>query len=885
MMLKDSEFWDLVAKKLITFSDNTDGNLALNQGQRANLRAIAQRIPNNGVIIADGVGMGKTRIAAVVANCVIAAGGRVAILAPPGLGFQWREALKDAKVEVPLILRSLGQYLEAWKGQDAYSSKPWFNEKAVLISHSFSILRGSKKIKSWRWALLPMLVAHWKKQTKRRFPNGYKSSHDLASLAAENIVASIHTDSNHPERNWMEQLVGTTRWNTASNAGEYVQENADNLRPKLEHAVGLGLGTFDLIIVDEAHKSRGQFSGLNRLLDGVILPSKVARRIAITATPIEIDAVKQWEQMLKRINVGSVPMTAIQNYVDTARKVQQCVSDAQSRINYTNAAQNFKTAFDPYLLRRDKREEQCIKDFTEHSGEEMHAYRHKSTIRIPTSKLKYNWKRAICAAEALSLVVRQSDNTLLKRLRLTLGNGHGISALIDNGCDIDDGDAKQNKADSDANAPKKNKDVKSTPEHDGKLLKRAKWWRKIMVKPFLPHGTNGSLIHLFEHPAILKAVKKIEKVCGQGEKVLVFGRFTQPMKALVQLLNARAMLLSLKKKIPWPQSKIPDSEWGAVQAAHGQMKQPGQLIREEIDKKLSAQYRKLEQQRRSFRNALLDKIDAGLGQGLTTKSRTRALFDAFKNETTEPGKTSDDHCLSFIAQAILENVGIENASASPEIIASAFVDLVNAASDSDSDEVKELNKKTTSNLWTAVKENLREEYSHPQSSFARLMNGATKPQTRRFLQLAFNRGNSHTKVLVAQSIVGREGLNLHEACRTVVLLHPEWNPGVVEQQIGRVDRMNSLWESMLKEALQSNTALPKIEFHPVVFQGTYDEENWRVLRERWDDLRAQLHGIVISPELAKKYTGFESEVREINDAAPNFSPSKHLPCTKKPLSA
>ena len=32
MMLKDSEFWDLVAKKLITFSDNTDGNLALNQG-------------------------------------------------------------------------------------------------------------------------------------------------------------------------------------------------------------------------------------------------------------------------------------------------------------------------------------------------------------------------------------------------------------------------------------------------------------------------------------------------------------------------------------------------------------------------------------------------------------------------------------------------------------------------------------------------------------------------------------------------------------------------------------------------------------------------------------------------------------------------------------
>jgi SNF2 family DNA or RNA helicase len=54
-------------------------------------------------------------------------------------------------------------------------------------------------------------------------------------------------------------------------------------------------------------------------------------------------------------------------------------------------------------------------------------------------------------------------------------------------------------------------------------------------------------------------------------------------------------------------------------------------------------------------------------------------------------------------------------------------------------------------------------------------------------------------VLVAQSVVGREGLNLHRACRTVILLHPEWNPGVVEQQIGRVDRLSSYWEQLLTE--------------------------------------------------------------------------------------
>lgn len=156
------------------------------------------------------------------------------------------------------------------------------------------------------------------------------------------------------------------------------------------------------------------------------------------------------------------------------------------------------------------------------------------------------------------------------------------------------------------------------------------------------------------------------------------------------------------------------------------------------------------------------------------------------------------------------------------------------------------------------------------------MYGETKSATRRFLQLAFNRKQGHPKVLVAQSLVGREGLNLHRACRTVVLLHPEWNPGVVEQQIGRVDRIGSLWEEKLNQAIfdeKSNGDLPRIEIRPVVFQGTYDEKNWQVLHDRWDDLRAQLHGIVISPRIAEKYSDGEEVVAEINDAAPNFSPS------------
>ncbi|MNF98230.1 hypothetical protein D3C84_810840 [compost metagenome] len=154
-----------------------------------------------------------------------------------------------------------------------------------------------------------------------------------------------------------------------------------------------------------------------------------------------------------------------------------------------------------------------------------------------------------------------------------------------------------------------------------------------------------------------------------------------------------------------------------------------------------------------------------------------------------------------------------------------------------------------------------------------MMYGGTQVRTRRLIQLAFNRPYGHPRVLVAQSVVGREGLNLHKACRTVVLLHPEWNPGVVEQQIGRVDRVGSLWERKLEEALSSpDEELPRILVRPVVFRGTYDEGNWAVLRERWDDLRAQLHGVVISPSHGRAAGLSDELVERINASAPSFSP-------------
>lgn len=875
--------WNRVADHLFSLTDSRA--IELNDGQAASLRELAKRLPNNGVIIADEVGMGKTRIAAAIARAVIAAGGRVAILVPPGLGYQWSDELKTAGVNAPPILRSLWQYLQAWETKNKYA--PWFMESALVVSHAFTNWRLGENTVPWRWALLPEIYARWRKQARGRWPRDYCSNKMLDDVwvrqAADSIVSAIcASPKNHPTRKLIDELAETTPWPGALTAGEYGR-NAQ-LRPWLERAVGLGLGVFDLVIVDEAHKSRGQDSGLNRLLTDVVLKSVDARSLAMTATPVELDAT-QWTQMLGRIRVDdaskTAATTAISNYAKSVTRVRQCPSDKEVRKEFKDSATAFKLALNDYLLRRDKRQDPAVIKFQNASGEGYHAYRQEQEILIDTAKLSSEWKRAVCAAEALSFVVRQSDRTVAKRLRLTLGNGHGIASLIDQLQRDDKEDKKQSEEDDklsgdrgcggNFNVTNKISDVEK------KRLLRVEWWKNVMTRPFVKN--DGS--ELFDHPAILAAVEEIEAVCQREEKVLVFGRFTRPLRALVQLLNAREMLRCVDKNLLWPQSKVHENDnWNAICAAHRQLERQGKLKREHLDDALSEQYQTLENQRRNIRENLIGYIEEGFPIKQPDK-RVRALFDVFKNaakDGSEQIQDNEDHALAVVSRAMHELVQANAENATPSDFAQAFIDLVVAASDrdeGDADGDGQLDEAEAFGLWAELKIRLQEEYNRPEGGYARLMFGETKPATRRFLQLAFNRKKGYPKVLVAQSLVGREGLNLHKACRTVVLLHPEWNPGVVEQQIGRVDRIGSLWEEKLNQVIagkQVNGGLPRIEIRPVVFRGTYDEKNWQVLHERWDDLRAQLHGIVISPRIAEKYPDGEEMIAEINDAAPNFSP-------------
>jgi hypothetical protein len=903
--------WKVVAKKIEGIvladeklpippkKDGRDSTVAyqhLDVGQRKSLRIIAQRLPQNGIIIADEVGMGKTRIATTLTKAVIEAGGRVAILVPPGLGPQWGDELRKSYVQgVPEVIRSLNAYLNAW-ADDKKDHKPWASHSTLIISHAFcnwQVKSNPKKgpgnsntKKNWKWSLLPQTLALVQAQLREsgRVPRGMKNNVEFKGHSGKpvaNAAEWIARESNRQILHSLAQEEAFSHWGSGSPLldPESYRKHTE-YRKGLERVIGLGLGDFDLVVIDEAHKSRGVESNLERLLANVIAPSANARRLAMTATPIELN-VDQWQQILERIGVKDESANnAIAKYDAAVRLVRQLPNDKQARKEFIEAAKGkkknrtdgFERLLGKYLLRRDKREVESVKAFVMRTGKKHSDYRRLSEIAVQTAELSVAWKQAVCAAEALSFVSRGlygDDGKRLSRgeiektkyLRLTLGNGHGISTLMD--------ETQRDK--SDMSNDKEEVAIYAMPDDEkseNKKIVRIEWWKSVMSRAF--QGDSGQRTGesaLYEHPAILAAVDAIETVCRHGEKVLVFGRFTKPMQALVHLLNAREMLRCFESEAPWPQEKVHRSEQTAVEAVLRKRGKSETL--KQINEWLSKQYGQLENQRESFRNDLRDTIRLGLTLAdLKDRPRASAMFTAFSSRPDEQ--------IAPVARAIHEALADEDLK-NPSSVARAFESLITAASDRDDGFAYgdgELDHTEAGQLWSALMERLSEEYGRQEGSFARLMNGNTKPHTRRLLQLAFNREHASPKVLVAQSMVGREGLNLHEACRTVILLHAEWNPGVVEQQIGRVDRLNSLWEKKLERAIVQNSpadALPKIEIRPVIFQGTYDEHNWKVLIKRWDDLRAQLHGIVITPSIAENLP--PERGRRINACAPNFSPS------------
>jgi len=112
------------------------------------------------------------------------------------------------------------------------------------------------------------------------------------------------------------------------------------------------------------------------------------------------------------------------------------------------------------------------------------------------------------------------------------------------------------------------------------------------------------------------------------------------------------------------------------------------------------------------------------------------------------------------------------------------------------------------------------------SAIVRLANGETAQETRQRLMRTFNTP-FFPEVLVASSVMA-EGVDLHRDCRHVIHHDLAWNPSVLEQRTGRVDRVGSKAQ---------RTGDPVVVYEPYL-AGTQDERLYRVVkdRQRWFDV-------------------------------------------------
>ncbi|NBZ89002.1 DEAD/DEAH box helicase family protein [Stagnihabitans tardus] len=829
----------------------------LDAGQRASVAQLAARIRSGqrAALLADEVGMGKTRIAVALISSVRKAGGRAAIVLPAGLGVQWQKELRlfhpDDQTLLPLRSydgfiagflteedaegnekhkRKHKDWLRNRRQQRELPQKGWDDEEVLMISHTFAAMRfpnpSDGPAGGWRRELLPnvarLLAGQRRNFMRNSFHRGEVSQVHATRRAARTIANTIIEHGLC--RSVLDDLVGDHRWLAA-----------DEYKRKILPLIGYGLGRFDLIVVDEAHKARGEDSSLSRILGPVSWESDDPFRLGMTATPVELDSA-QWIDTLGRISGQDdgediTPLAElaawISGYVDIVKRIQVEELDEPLTDSFENAATRFQKALRPYVLRRDKRHDPQIRAFQEAHGD----YRVVEDLKVsPTTEgFTRDWLRRFCAAEALSILPQ--DDHRVKRARLSVAQAYGFGLALESET------AEQ---------------LQQIDELEG-------------PQSFWFDAFRGQPADIYTHPAILAAVRLIESYAKLNEKVLVFGRFIAPMNALTRLLDAREMLRRLRDGRHWPASKIRDESEPAVLAA---MKDPDLRMTTggitAINQILTERYRKWSSARRTELARLHREIE-----GLAPMDDTAALLVGYLRQD------DDGEELQGEIGALLEALGDRRKSAdapwSGDEMLSLFKWLLDELS---TDEEQENESLLQSRLASYL-----QDFSGREGNFARMMSGATQPQTRRLLQSAFNRASTWPMVLLAQSRVGREGLNLHEACRTVVILHAEWNPGIVEQQIGRVDRKGSRWLKDLEEWYgHANGDPPRICIHPVVVSGTYDDHNWQVLKARWMELRAQLHGEVLPHQGTHVPVSAELKAfrNRIIAATPTFAPWEFL---------
>lgn len=896
----------------------------LDAGQRASLSWIATRLSESGVVLADEVGTGKTRIACAVVHAVLEAGGRAAVVVPHGLMHQWTAESRKLRANspAPKELTTFTEFLREVSPNEAswmdFSPRPDESEW-WMISHGFRapLVRSNSDV--WRAALPAFVDLHLASDADRQDGRTRigKLQREITNARASwwgwNGMARIASEvaprvrGRRDLRKRMEALPPLNVSNSNNDVLLAQFGNSGDGRPLTEDLLGLWLGEFDLLVIDEAHKSRGEVdvdetargaaSGtvLARLVDALLKQPEGGRRLCLTATPMELE-LSQWLDLLGRARSGLDQKHG--------RQVVECLHNAAARAaiapdesdrldELCKAAQDFTSTLAPYVTRRRRDEDQLITRFRDVAKVRdglPHPHRRLQRVQIEwTETVGQNspWLDVLFAAECMSQSARglKLNDTAdwpraVRDAYTKLSAGHVSIDL------------------SETSEPLKVPEPGIVDDHTrGKIARTAYWYRRLRdgrkrVLEGLPPANGAELDPDAEHPRILAAVKEIEGWTLKREKVLVFGVFLGPLHILTDVLNVRRALRDADQERPSALNFFPERR-GSTDAEQSRRSKvllgiaAQQLNRMRAERDDNGEPvlkgRLASGNGAEMRRALADSHKAYKGLRDKVRRRAKKPVVAWRADPSPLGGAPidrelegalEDHLVSFVLDDFLATTS-ESDEVTDErfdALTSEFVEerlrpLLGELGNEDVDEKQ-------ADLHQKALRALLEDDDGRQSFHARLLQGETRWETRRYLQAAFNRSGASPQVLIAQSQVGREGLNLHQSCRVVIQFHAEWNPAILEQQIGRVDRKGSLWEQIANKWLDSEQQgePPFIEVRQLIFEGTYDAFQWDRVMRRQHVFDASLFGSLLPADAWERVP--DGRKKELLEAAPSFSPVK-----------
>lgn len=880
----------------------------LDDGQRDSLMWMAKSLPKSGVVLADEVGTGKTRIACAVIHAVLEAGGRAAVVVPHGLMHQWiAESRKfRAASPAPKQLTTLTEFLRKVSSNEAswkdFSPRPdeaeWW-----LISHGFRAPSVRSNSYVWRAALPGFVKLHLASRVEREngqtrigklqreIDNAPASWWDWIGMARIASEVAPRIRGRRDLRKRIEALppLNVSSWNNDALLAQF--GNGGDGRPLTEELLGLWLGEFDLIVIDEAHKSRGEVDAkdaargdasgtvLARLVDAVLKQPEGGRRLCLTATPMELE-LSQWIDLLGRARSGldqERGRQVVKRLHDAASRAAVAPDEGSRLDELCAAAGKFTEALAPHVTRRRRNEDPLVTNFRK--GAALldgfpHPHRRLQRVQVgwaDAAGQDSHWLDVLFAAECMSqsargLTLKDTADwpRAVREAYTKLSAGHVSIDL------------------SEMSEPIRVPEPGVADYHTrGKIVRAAYWYRRLRdgrrrVLEGLPRVNGAELDPDAEHPRILAAVKEIESWTLKREKVLVFGVFLRPLRLMRDVINVRHAL------------RAADAGRPIAHAVHTNAALLGIALRqlERLRAEGSLAGRLATGNGVDMRRALTESHKAYRGLRDKVRKRAKKPVVAWRTDPSLLGgapvdrqleRALEDHLVSFVLDDFLATTsGSDEVTEDRfEALTTEFVEerlrpLLGELGDEDADVDQAV-------LRQGALRALLEDDDGRQSFHARLLHGETRWETRRYLQAAFNRPGASPSVLIAQSQVGREGLNLHESCRVVVQFHAEWNPAVLEQQIGRVDRKGSLWEQRAQKWLADGAhgEPPFIEVRQLVFEGTYDAFQWDRVMRRQHVFDASLFGSLLPLDAWDRVP--KNRLDELLEAAPSFRPPVYIP--------